>query len=667
MNETATIKPTNGTVTRPPSISFIGFADNRIPEFKEVASKDYILFGNDNLFPEHVLYLYNKSSNHNAIINGKVTYIVGKGLPIENYPSLKSVNKDGENINKVFKKSCTDIELNGGFYWQVIWTMQGKPQVQHQPFHTIRKAKDKPGYYYCKNWNWKNHKKLEPVYIPPFDINNRQGCQIFAYKEYRPGCDTYPLPGYLGAMNDIETDVEISIYNLSVIKNGQFSGKLISFFNGVPEDEAKKILEKKWNDKFNGSGNAGKTMLAFNNGTDKEPAVTDLSTTDLDKLFDILNKTVQAEIFSGHQVTSPMLFGIMEPGKLGGRNEIQDAYEIFKNTYINDKQQALEEVVDFILPMLGVQEKLKFVPVEPLGVFINAVDFKEVLPKEWVLEKLGIDPAKYPSAVIPGQPIIPSGPTNENIKNLSGKQYQAVMRIVRDYSRAKITKEIAQTMLRAGYGLADEDISTFLGIEEFDAAYTEEETAEMFAAFGEAKQNFTIVKQRETFSEITEAQEFADITQNDSNILNLIGKDKRITPEIIAQTIHESPAYVRARIAALVEKGILKTTQTTIGIDTIIEHAINPEQIDNRPPPETVNVFIKYSYEPKPGLKPIIETTRPFCKRLIELDRLYTRSEIESISQRVGYSVFDRKGGWWGNDPECRHRWFRNIVIKKNK
>lgn len=662
-----TAQPTNEVAKfKEPNIIFLGFADNRIPEFKEVNSKDWILFGNDNLFPDQLLYLYNKSSNHNAIVNGKVTYIIGKGIPVDN-PALKSVNRNGENFNKVLKKCCTDIELFGGFYLQVVWKLNGTPEIFHQPFETIRKAKDKPGYWHCKKWNWKT--KVDPTYIPPFDINNRQAAQIFSYKEYRPGCDTYPLPGYFGALNDIETDVEISIYNLSVIKNGQFSGKLISFFNGIPEEGAKKALEKKWIDKFNGSGNAGKTMLAFNNGTDKEPVVTDLSTTDLDKLFDLLNKTVQAEIFSGHQVTSPMLFGIMEPGKLGGRNELQDAYEIFKNTYINDKQMALEEVVDFILPLLGVQEKLKFIPVEPLSVLLNPVDFKESLPKEWVFEKLGIDITKYPSAIQPTQPgIIPNTEmVNDNVKNLTGRQHQQLLRIIRQYSKGQITKEVATTLLKTGLGVQDSDISSLLGIDEsFSAVELEEQVvAEMFADIGEKKEYFTIVKSQK-FSEAEEML-FADIKGSDSAIIDLIRKDKKITPKIIGQTIKESEAYVKSRIEALTKSGVITSKQTTIGIDTIIEHAVNPEQIDTQTRPETVNVYIKYSYEPRPGLKPIIATSRPFCIRMIELDRLYTRSEIESISQRVGYSVFDRKGGFWGDDPECRHRWMRNVVIKKNK
>ena len=108
-------------------------------------------------------------------------------------------------------------------------------------------------------------------------------------------------------------------------------------------------------------------------------------------------------------------------------------------------------------------------------------------------------------------------------------------------------------------------------------------------------------------------------------------------------------------------------TQKVIGVDTIIERAVNPEVIDFRPKPETVDVFVKYTYELRPGVKggEIIETTRPFCKRLIELDRVYSRSEIETISQRLGYSVFDRAGGFWGSKPKCRHEWRRLLVLKK--
>jgi len=55
---------------------------------------------------------------------------------------------------------------------------------------------------------------------------------------------------------------------------------------------------------------------------------------------------------------------------------------------------------------------------------------------------------------------------------------------------------------------------------------------------------------------------------------------------------------------------------------------------------------------------------------LINANKLYSRSDIESMSARLGYSVWDRAGGWWtmpdGEHSEsCRHEWKTNIVTRK--
>ena len=87
-----------------------------MPEFKEVPNKDWVLFGEDNLYPDKLLYMFNKSSKHNAIINGKVNYIFGKGLKIENDPRgealLLSCNRFGESLNEVANKCVIDAVLS---------------------------------------------------------------------------------------------------------------------------------------------------------------------------------------------------------------------------------------------------------------------------------------------------------------------------------------------------------------------------------------------------------------------------------------------------------------------------------------------------------------------------------------------------------------------------
>jgi hypothetical protein len=55
---------------------------------------------------------------------------------------------------------------------------------------------------------------------------------------------------------------------------------------------------------------------------------------------------------------------------------------------------------------------------------------------------------------------------NENIKGLKGREYQNLMRIVREYNKEKITRGQAMQMLMSGYGLTEEQCNAWLGEEE---------------------------------------------------------------------------------------------------------------------------------------------------------------------------------------------------------
>ena len=83
---------------------------------------------------------------------------------------------------------------------------------------------------------------------------------------------------------------------------------------------------------------------------------------------------------------------------------------------------------------------------------------------------------------------------------------------------------------------------------------------------------------------------------------------------------------------------------------------------------------IRYSYELAPGFKgpSVLEgRTRYFCEKMANSGKLFTRSEIDSISSRLGYNVWEMRGGWYrkpGTDisvPKCRHIWMSHIVKRK--
>jgi len=65
------------------------FASAEVPLFIEQVNKNIVFFGVNNLYPYELIDLYNDSSTHNAIINGKVGYTVGNGMITEDAISQK--------------------------------------------------------------------------------------------------------------------------------------------------------------------------------------------------------------------------------------------------------------------------------------------------------------------------------------------------------------------------------------------------------------------------------------------------------------------------------------------------------------------------------------------------------------------------------------------------
>jgi DNA-binding Lrp family transcriptional regulator len=637
-------------------LSFVAFADVKLPQLIEKKGEGWIRFGEDNDYPDHLLRMFNKSSKHNAIVLGKVNYIVGNGFADAPSPNAE------ESMDDLLKKTATDVETFGGCYLELHYNALGEvAAVYHVPYNKVRSNKENTQFWIRDNWRdvkYRNTETIRMGYNPARGKEDK--VQILFYKEYRPGLETYTYPGYVGALNWIETDIEVSKFHLSTIKNGMFSSKFINFYQGVPSEEEQKEIEKSFKRKFTGSENAGGIVIGFNNDPAKAPTVDDLSNTELDKHFDILNKTIQQEIFAGHQITSPMLFGIRVEGQLGGHSEMMDSYEIFKQTYVNDKQQALERL---FTDVFGTE--MKITPVEPVGFRLSESALLQIAPKEWLLEKAGIDVSKYPSAV---QPQATAQPTeqmvNEAIRGLSGRQYQQLMRIVREYSKGKLTLEAARALMRTGYNLQDEDINVLLGVHEDSEQQFNDDIDEIlvaeFSKVGESKDGYSIIKSvpKYKFAE--------DITILQASVLDLIQKDKRITPEVIAEVLDIDKARVNEIIETLIKTGIISAAITKIGEDVIIEREVKkPLSSLTTERPEITQFKVMYSYE-----GPQDSRNRAFCAKMMRLNRLYSRSDIEGISRRFGYSVWDRRGGWWTkpsgiHSPSCRHKWVANLVTKK--
>jgi DNA-binding Lrp family transcriptional regulator len=273
---------------------------------------------------------------------------------------------------------------------------------------------------------------------------------------------------------------------------------------------------------------------------------------------------------------------------------------------------------------------------------------------------------------------------NDSIKNLSGRQYQNVMRIVRQFGNGKLSKEQAGLMLKNGFGFNDNDVNTFLGID--DSPLTDDEVQkfsvnqddkliEAFAINGQRSENFNVIESK-SFKDHEYFAESSALNQLEANILDLISKDKRITSEVIASTLNISNKVVDEAMKGLVDNEYLKVKETKIGTDIIIERELTaPISELQGKKSKVTEIMILYSYEwrdivPANERNTAEHPSRAFCKRLMGLNKFYSRSGIEQISMIMGYSVWDRVGGWW-TDPinptpyQCRHEWKANVVTKK--
>jgi len=636
------------------SFGVMKFADSKIPEFKKIVGKEYVAFGEDNLYPNYLIELYNKSSIHNAIINGKCVYILGNGLCSVDPAGEKFLENANEKQSwkQLSRMICVDIENFGGFYLEVIPKLAGGYNYYHTSFDKIRTNIDRSKYFYAEEWkkNWSKSEKEFPPFYPGIKESS-----IFSYKEYRCGKAPYALPSWLPACNWIESNIEVSKATLTNAKNGFSASKLVSFFNGEPEEKKKKGIERRFENAATGA-EGKKILLTFNNTTTQKPTVEDLGASDLTKEnFTPINDLITSNIFAAHSVTHPLLFGIQQAGKLGSSQELRVAYDIFKNTYSNNKQRNLEDLIKFFASIAGINCEFVIKDVEPIGLEFTETAILAVAPKSWILEKMGIDITKYNEAP---DPSVGLSASNSTLTNLTGRQHQQISRIVRQYGQGKLNKAQSSLMLKNGFGFTDEDVNNYLGEDQqFSSEEDENSIALMFSEYGDERDNYTIVKS-EVFDGVDKFEFKETLEDDQKKILDLIKDEPNLTPEEIAARLTIDTIVVEGVLNELKKTGIINRIGRIIGLPT------------KKTLPD---LQVMYSYEKRPEVSgsTILPSSRAFCKKMVQLSetKMFSRKDIQSISERLGYSVFTRAGGFWNNNGtiefHCRHAWIKHIVTTK--
>jgi len=655
------------------SLSYIKFDNVKVPEFKTVRGKDWVYWGEENDYPDYLIDLYMRSSTHNAIITGKVNYILGGGwnsqkigttiesqAKINNF--IENVNPD-ESLNEISEPIFLDFEIFNSVALEIIFNKSGSDfSLYHIPLNKLRTNEDESKYYYSKNWNERNQseektglKEYEPFM---FDKKQNKGSYIYIYKITAPrkGKDpnVYSMPEYIGSTQAIETDLECSNYNLSEIKTGFSAGTILNFYNGVPLPEAKLEIEKMIKKKFSGTDKAGGIILNFADGKERGSEVTSLSGNDLDKRYIELKKDVRQEIFTGHKVSSPMLFGVKTEGQLGGRSEIQEAYELFQNTYISKRQQILEKIFNKFLTLKNIPSKLYLKPTEAIGAGIPESLIVQAMPVDYVKEKLGIPLPKKENESEASKHVI------DSINSLS------------PLVANKVLESMTAAEIRALVGLSGGMVTTTTTTKTDTQLAKQKNILESFGSIGRDRGLFTILKTKEiehaNYFTIrkSEKEYFAnELSSIERSVIDLLGKDEKMPLEEIAKALKSSTKEIGKIISGLESGGYIDSTNvgyspTDLGTSVILEEGA-----------KTANVEVLYSYELRHNAPALIGKSREFCTKLISLNKLYTRNEIDNLSNGMDLDVWEYKGGWYTNPktdaptPQCRHIWKQNIVKLK--
>lgn len=127
----------------------------------------------------------------------------------------------------------------------------------------------------------------------------------------------------------------------------------------------------------------------------------------------------------------------------------------------------------------------------------------------------------------------------------------------------------------------------------------------------------------------------------------------------------------------ILDKQEMTPQMIELAIRIVAPHPMYPGQTRTKATPSIPDrfipkdVFVMWSYDKREeadgGI--LIDGSRPFCRNLVEANKLYDRAAIDAMSNDMELPVFEAGGGYWNDNglikPHCRHVWVQNLVRKK--
>jgi hypothetical protein len=295
----------------------------------------------------------------------------------------------------LFNKDCIrkmiiDRKMLGQFAVQVHYSKDRKNILKafHIPVNLLRAEKcnqygEVEGYYYSDNWG--DIKKFAPKRYAAFGTSKDE-IEILFSKPYSVGMKYYSYVDYQGALPYALLEEQVADYLLNEVSNGFSGTKVVNFNNGVPTEEQQSMITNKVLNKLTGS-RGQKVIVAFNDNAESKTTVEDIPLNDAPEHYTYLSEECTKKIMFGHNVTSPLLFGLAtSTGFSANADELKNSSILFDNMVIRPLQEELCEAFDKILAYNGIALKLFFKTLQPL----EFTDLENTQTAEQVAEETGV-------------------------------------------------------------------------------------------------------------------------------------------------------------------------------------------------------------------------------------------------------------------------------------
>lgn len=339
------------------------FASYKEKDRTEKVDRGFVKYGKDNDFPQYLTTLYLNSSTHHALCDSISYMIAGGDIEYKKPSTGVQVQKLGLNNLKGFL--AFDLKVHGAFAYEIIRDNKGEVHsLEYLPMAKLRPQEvDGEGeiknWFYCEDWGDRklvNIAKENP--IPVYDSESKDNKSIVVCKTPTPDSIYYSKPDYIGSLNYIELEREISTFHVNNIKNGFFPSAIVVNKNGLPTQDERRQAMSQIEGELAGAQNAGKIINYYVDDAEQAPDVHSFDSNDADKMYDFLSGETTDKIMIGHRVTTPALFGVKTAGELGNTQELETGSVLFESTVIQPMRDILEKGLETALKASGVTEEI---------------------------------------------------------------------------------------------------------------------------------------------------------------------------------------------------------------------------------------------------------------------------------------------------------------------